>query len=115
MKLLVLVVTSFPMLAFLLAGIMELRSDRNPSTKALGLAPVVLGMAVFGFFVYPDLLPHATRSSPEAVGRIMELVSAIVASSGAFVRYSRWASSILMALGGLALLFFWMFFSVPIV
>jgi hypothetical protein len=48
-------------------------------------------------------------------GRVMALSSAVIASSGAFMSYSRVSSRILIALGGLELAFFYMFFNKAIV
>jgi hypothetical protein len=114
MKLLLLVIVFLPPLAFLAAGVMELRSDQ-PALRKLGkLIPAILGLAVFTLFLNPQFFLDYTVSSSILVCRVMTLISAVIASSGAFVSYSRRGSSALIAGGGLVMAFFWMFSQVRI-
>lgn len=104
----------FPLFAFCFAAITELRSSESPWKKSLALAPIVFGLVVYGFAWGPFRLLHIPFASPVG-GRMMAMFSALVACSGAFVGYSRRRSSVLIALGGLELMFVYIFFNEPIV
>lgn len=104
----------FPLFAFCFAAVTELRSDKKRGEKSLSLIPIVLGLVVYGFAWGPLRLFHVTLPSPLS-GRVMALISAFIASSGAFISYSRRSSSILVALGGLEITFIYMFFNEPII
>ncbi len=110
MKQVALVVMFFPLLAFCLAGVIEIRSHRTGIEKLRSLVPIVLGVAAFGLLFGPagwfiDLTPGAWPT----ISRVMTMVSAVIACSGVFVSYSRRASAIWVACGGLLLAFIWMF------
>jgi hypothetical protein len=100
----------FPLVSFCVAGIIELRSRRGLAAKLSSLVPIILGIGAFGVAWAPERLHVATFSSP-IFGRWMALFSAVLASSSAFVSYSRRTSSVLVAIGGLSMAFIWMFFS----
>jgi hypothetical protein len=53
MKFLLLVAFFFPLVAFCIAGVGELRSTTNAVAKLRGLVPVILGIAVFGISLAP--------------------------------------------------------------
>ncbi len=50
------VVFFFPLLAFCLAGFIELRSERKGTEKLRNLIPIILGIAAFGLCVNPEVL-----------------------------------------------------------
>jgi hypothetical protein len=109
MKQLFAVVMFFPLFAFLIAGLMELRSDSSLAQRVGKLVPVILGLAAFVLSFNPQGFLHATPSSSVTLSRVMTMVCAAIACSGAFMVYSRRISSIFIALGGLVLAFGWMF------
>jgi hypothetical protein len=109
MKQMFAVMMFFPLLAFLLAGLVELRSESSLARRLGKLIPIVLGVAAFVLSFNPQGLVHVTPSSSTTLSRVMTIVCAVIACSGAFVAYSRRLSSVLMALGGLVLAFGWMF------
>lgn len=109
MKVLLLVLALFPLLAFCVAADGELRSEAKRKEKAWNLIPIALGMAAFGLSLDPQRFFHVTATSSITLSRVMTLLSAAIASSGAFVDYSRRSSSVWVASGGLVLAFFWMF------
>lgn len=109
MKLLLLVALFFPLVAFCIAGVEELRSTKNAAAKLRSLIPVILGIAVFGISLAPQVVLQITPSSSITLSRAMTMVSAIIASSGAVIAYSRRSSSVWIACGGLVLAFSWMF------
>jgi hypothetical protein len=99
----------FPLIAFLIAGVIELRSGKRAAEKILSLTSVLLGILVYGLFLAPGFLPGFT------VGNWLIFSAAAVASSGAIIPYSRRSSSVLVAIGGLELVFIGIFFAKPIV
>jgi|SRR5882724_10207938 len=99
----------FPLIAFLIAGVIELRSEKRLAEKLLSLIAVLLGILVYGLFCAPEFLPGFT------VGNWLILSAAAVAASGAIIPYSRRSSSVLVAVGGLELVFIGIFFAKPIV
>lgn len=109
MKQLFAIVMFFPLLAFLIAGLMELRSDRSLGQRFVKLVPVILGLAAFVLSFNPQGFLHVTPSSSVTLSRVMTIVCAVIACSGAFMVYSRRTTSVLVALGGLVLAFGWMF------
>jgi hypothetical protein len=109
MKFLLLVAFFFPLVAFCIAGVGELRSTTNAVAKLRGLVPVILGIAVFGISLAPQFVFEVTPSSSITLSRAMTMISAIIACSGAFIVYSRRSSSVWVACGGLVLAFSWMF------
>lgn len=115
MKLFWLILLLFPFFAFCAAGIMELRSDRSLGAKLGTLGPPLLGIGAFAIACGLNSVLHLAANSFVANGRAMAMSSAIIASSGAFISYSRKSSGILIALGALELVFFFTFFNEPIV
>ena len=105
---LVLVVFFFPLLAFCLAGFIELRSKRSGIEKLRNLIPIMLGIAAFGLGVNPSMF-HVTPNMSVTLSRVMTMFSAIIACSGVFISYSRRATAVWVASGGLLLALFWMF------
>lgn len=98
-----------PLFAFLIAGLMEWRSDRSLAQRIGKVVPIILGLAAFVLFFNPQGFLHVTPSSSVTLSRVMTMVCVLIACSGAFVVYSRRISSMLVALGGLVLAFGWMF------
>lgn len=111
MKSLWLIVLLFPLFAFCAAGIIEIRSDRSIGSKLASLIPPLLGIGAFAAACGLGSILHFTTNSFMANGRTMATASAIIASSGAFFTYSRRISGILIALGGLELMFLYIFFN----
>ncbi len=109
MKQLALVVMFFPLLAFGLAGLIELRSRRTGVEKLRSFIPIVLGLAAFGLLFGPGWFIDVTPEASLTISRVMTMVSAVIACSGVFVSYSRKASAVWVACGGLLLAFVWMF------
>jgi hypothetical protein len=100
-----------PLLMFILAGAIELRSNTHLAVKTARLVPSVLGIVAYGLFAAPDFFPHF-----HGIGSHWStFFSAIVASSVAFVPHLRRSSSILIAIGGLMLVFVCTFFADRIV
>jgi hypothetical protein len=82
------------------------------------LIPIAIGLGACLFVWKPDLfLPGSISTSIRygsdsiIYGKTMSVIFAIVACSGAFITYSRRASSVLVVLGGLVMEVVWMFFS----
>ncbi len=109
MKQLLAVVMFFPLFAFLIAGLIELRSDMSLAQRLGKVVPIILGLTAFVLFFNPQGFLHVTPSSSVTLSRVMTMVCAVVASSGAFLAYSRRVSSALVAVGGLVLAYGWMF------
>src|SRR5258706_6623402 len=109
MKQLLAVVMFFPLFAFLIAGLIELRSDMSLAQRLGKVVPIILGLTAFVLFFNPQGFLHVTPSSSVTLSRAMTMVCAVVASSGAFLAYSRRVSSALVAFGGLVLAYGWMF------
>ena len=109
MKTLLLVAWFFPLFAFCIAAITELRSTAERIRKFRNLIPILLGIAAFGLSIHPGRLLPLTPSSSVTLSRFMTLFSATIASSGVFISYSRNSSAVWVALGGLVLTVVWMF------
>lgn len=109
MKHLVLILAFFPLAAFGVAGLTELRSERRTAEKLRNLIPIVLGIAAFALSLNPQGLLHVTPNSSVTLSRVMTLFSAVIACSGVFITYSRRSSGVWVASGGLLLALFWMF------
>jgi len=99
----------FPLFAFVIAGIIEARSDKSLSQRLGKLVPIILGLAAFVLSLDPQGFFHVTSSSSLTLSRVMTMLCAVIACSGSFIVYSRRLSSALVALGGLVLAFGWMF------
>jgi hypothetical protein len=98
-----------PGLAFCTAAVIELRSDRKLGTRVLCLLPVLIGLSLYGSLWSPEPL-HLPAFLTIANDRFVTLIAATVACSGAFINFSKRASSILIALGGLEMVFVSIFF-----
>lgn len=109
MKHLALVVMFLPLLAFVVAGAIELRSPRRVIEKLGSAVPIMLGVAAFALLFGPGESFMGTPRNGWLISRVMTMVSAVVACSGVFVSYSRRASARWMACGGLLLALIWMF------
>ena len=109
MKQAALVLIFFPLVAFAVVGITEIRSSRTGTEKVRRLVPVVLGVASFGLLFGPGWFLLVTPEASVTISRVMTMVSVLIASSGSFVNYSRRSSGIWMAFGGLLLALAWMF------
>jgi len=106
-----LVVAFFPVLAFAVAGFIELRSGKRSTEKLRNLIPIILGIAAFGFGVDPQEVLGAawTPTSSATLAHLLAMFSVVIACSGLFMSYSRRASAISVAAGGLVLALFWWF------
>lgn len=109
MKQLLAVVMFLPLFAFIIAGVMELRSDGGLPHRLGRLIPVILGLTAFVLLFNPLGFLRVTPSSSITLCRAMTMACAVIACSGAFIAYSRRASSALIASGGLMLALVWMF------
>jgi FtsH-binding integral membrane protein len=103
----VLVALTVSALAFCIAGTTELRSKRDLSEKVRCLIPVALGIAAFGLILLTWFF-LMTPSSSDILSWVMTIFYLAIATSAAFVRYSRKSTSILMALGGILMAVFWL-------
>jgi len=95
-----LVISCFPLVAFFIATVAELRAGGRVSTVVLRMIPPVIGINGF-------VMLWAIETS-DTISRAMTVVSIGVACSGAFIGYSRRSSSIWVACGGLFLASLWM-------
>jgi hypothetical protein len=109
MKQAVMVSMFFPAVAFCVAALLEFRPGRERSTNLVAMAVVALGLADFGLLWDPWGLVRLTPDASIWLSRAMTLLSASIGCSGVFMPYSRRASGVLVACGGLALTCFWMF------
>jgi hypothetical protein len=99
-KRLALVVACFPLVAFFIAAVAELRAGGRVSAVVLRMIPLVIGINAF-------VMVWAVETS-NTISRAMTMVSIGVACSGAFFEYSRRSSSRWVACGGLFLACLWM-------
>jgi len=111
MKLVWLMLLVFPLFAYCAAGIIELRSDKDLGHKLATLISSLLGIPAFAMACGLGSILRFPTGSIMADGRTLAMLSGIIASSGAFLTYSRKISAVLMALGGLALMFLYIFFN----
>jgi hypothetical protein len=109
MKHVALVLMFFPLAAFCFAGVIEVRSKRTATEKLRSLVPIVLGIIAFGLLFGPGWFIPVTPDTSVTLSRVMTMVSAVIASSGAFVTYSRRSVGVSIACGGLLLTLVWMF------
>jgi len=109
MKQLAIVVMFFPLLAFIIAGAIEVRSQRRVIEKLGSIIPILLGVGSFALLFGPAEWFITTTQTGWMITRAMTLVSAVIASSGVFVSFSRRASARWTACGGLLLTLIWMF------
>ena len=109
MKQFALVVVFLPLIAFCVAAVTEFRGRRGNAERLRSFIPIILGIATFALFVSPQAILQLSPASSLALGRVMTMVSAVVACSGVFVSFSRRSSAVWVACGGLFLAFFWMF------
>jgi len=109
MKQFVMILAFFPLLAFCIAGVSELRAKRSRGETLARLIPISLGIVVFVLALSPQGFFHVTPEGSLTLSRVMTMFSSVVACSGALISYSRRSSSVWMAFGGLMLTFIWMF------
>lgn len=96
-----------------LVGVVELQSDIKRSDKVRNLIPVIIALAlVVAFFLLERVIDITSPYMPW-LARGMTVLAAMVAISGAVIKYSRKVNSILMALAGLMLALYWAFLSMP--
>jgi len=96
-------------LAFFIAGGIELASNRSRAAKLRCSIPIILGIASFFLNFEQYVVYNLTPSLYETFRLVMTILSAIIACSGLFITYSRRSSTILVACGGLLVTFMWMF------
>jgi len=104
-----LVILYLSILAFFIAGGIELASNRSRAEKLRCSIPIILGIASLFLLFEQEPIFVATPSLYQTFRLVMMIFSAIIACSGVFIIYSRRSSSILVACGGLLLTFLWMF------
>jgi hypothetical protein len=109
MKLFAIMLALFPLVAFCIAGVTELRSTRSGTEKLRSLIPVAMGIAAFALSVNPQLFLRLTPDSSVTLSRVMTIISAAISCSGVFITYSRRSSAVWMACGGLLMALCWMF------
>jgi len=100
-----LLLVSFPLIAFLVVGATELVASRAAGDLARRLLAPFLGIAALALVWKPGMVGVATPAESISLGYILALVACIISFSGVFVTYSRRSSNVLMALGGLTLVF----------
>jgi hypothetical protein len=108
MKQVLIVIAFFPLVAFCIAAVIEVRSNSG-TMRLWKLVPILFGVAAFLLSLDPQSLLRLTPASSVTVSRVMTIFSAIIACSGVFMIYSRRSSAVWVACGGLVLAFFWMF------
>jgi len=96
-----------------LVGVAELRSETTFVDKVRNLVPVVLALALVVVFFLLERVIDVTSPYMPWLTRGMTSLAAIVGLSGALIRYSRKSNSILMALAGFMLAYYWAFLSLP--
>lgn len=96
-----------------LVGVAELRSDARFADKVRHLIPVVLALGLVVIFLLLERVIDVTSPYMPWLARGMTLLAVIVGLSGALIRYSPRFNSILMALAGFMLAYYWAFFSLP--
>jgi len=104
---------SIPGVVALLVGIAEVRSSNTRTDKIRRLAPVILALGLVIVFFLLERLIDITAQQMPWVERSMTFLSLIVGLSGVLISYSRKSSSILMAVTGLMLAYYWAFLSLP--
>jgi hypothetical protein len=109
MRTCILVIWFFPLIAFCIAAVAELRSQITHLHKFRNLIPLALGVISFGLSIHPGRLLSLTPISSVTLSRIMTFSSAGIACSGVFLNYSRRSSGIWVASGGLVLVLIWIF------
>ena len=114
-KQIVLVLAFFPLVAFIIAAVTELRFCTTNLTTIRNLIPSVIGIAAFWFFWNPQAIFSRVVESWPLLSRLMTISSAAIACSGVFFPYSRRSTSRWMACGGLVLALMWMFNPGPLV
>ena len=96
-----------------LVGVVELKSDIKRSDKVRNLIPVVIALALVVVFFLLERVIDVTSPYMPWLARGMTVLAAIVAVSGAIIKYSRKGNAILIALAGLMLALYWAFLSMP--
>jgi len=116
-KQIALVLAFFPLVAFIIAAVTELRFSASNLTTIRNLLPPVLGIAAFWFLWNPDAVFPLPRVAEIwfLLSRVMAIFSAAIACSGVFIPYSQRSTSRWMACGGLVLALMWLFGTGPIV
>ena len=104
-----LVILYLSILAFFIAGGIELASNRSRAAKLRCSIPIILGIASLFLNFEQEPIYQATGSLYGTFRVVMMIFSAIIASSGVFITYTSRISAILVACGGLLLTFLWMF------
>jgi hypothetical protein len=114
-KQIAIVLAFFPLVAFIIAAVTELRFCTTNLATIRNLIPSVLGIAAFWFLWNPDAVFPRTVDNWFLLSRVMAIFSAAIACSGVFIPYSRRSTSRWMAGGGLVLALIWVFNPGPIV
>lgn len=116
-KQIALVLAFFPLVAFIIAAVTELRFTATNLATIRNLLPPVLGIAAFWILWNPDEVFPFPRVVEIwfLLSRVMAILSSAIACSGVFIPYSQRSTSRWMACGGLVLALMWLFGPGPIV
>jgi uncharacterized membrane protein len=94
-------------------GVTELRSNVSRADKTRNVVAVILALVLVTVFFLLERVIDVTSPYTRWLAYVMTGLACIVGISGALLRYSRRANSILMALAGFMLAYYWAFFSLP--
>jgi len=94
-------------------GVTELRSNISRVDKIRNVVAVILVLVLVTVFFLLELLIDVTSSNARLLAYAMTALACIIGISGALLRYSRRANSMLMALAGFILAYYWAFLSLP--
>lgn len=107
-------ITYIPGIVVILVGLGEIKSATTRTDKLRRLVPVLLAFVlVVVFSLQAILILDETSSYMPWITRTMILLAVLIALSGVFIKYSRRTSAVVMAFGGLLLVFYWAFLSLP--
>jgi hypothetical protein len=102
-----------PGLLAVLVSIAEMRSGARFADKIRRLAPTTLAVTLAVLFLLLGRGIDAFSVSTVWLAGSMTSLAVVVGLSGALIGYSRRSSSILMALAGFILAYYWAFLSLP--
>jgi hypothetical protein len=94
-------------------GVTELRSNISRVDKIRNVVAVILALVLVTVFFSLERLIDVTSSNARLLAYAMTALACIIGISGALLRYSRRANSMLMALAGFILAYYWAFLSLP--
>jgi len=104
---------SIPGVVAIFVGIAEVRFSDTRTAKIRRLAPVILALALVIVFFLLERFIDITAPQMLWWAGGMTVLSLIVGLSGVLISYTRKSSSILMAVAGFMLAYYWAFLSLP--